>query len=322
MPLFTWSTDRFAERDGFAVWREELLPPLGIGAEPVPSETGRFHATMTYREKGSLSHAKVRADPHLIMRRPREIARRVRRGYSVYREFGPGCWFRYAGSEFVTNTGDLVVTDADMPWESHTLGRDYRLEALLLPKTMLDPHLPRRRRPMAVRLTGRSGAEAIAADYHRSLTREWDRLDPAMFDAMADTFCRLLALTCGAAAGDHGEAIRDARLHEAKRYCERHLADPDLSPSQVAEALGISVRSLHLLFEPTGTSFARYVTRRRLAECRAALAGAAGHRRPVAEIAFAWGFNSLPTFYRAFQREFGIAPSDIRDTPSNPSCAE
>jgi AraC-like DNA-binding protein len=32
----------------------------------------------------------------------------------------------------------------------------------------------------------------------------------------------------------------------------------------------------------------------------------------VTDIAFAWGFGSLPSFYRAFRAEFGLSPSDLR----------
>jgi AraC-like DNA-binding protein len=35
--------------------------------------------------------------------------------------------------------------------------------------------------------------------------------------------------------------------------------------------------------------------------------------RSVTDIAFAWGFNSLVTFYRAFQQAFGAAPGELRD---------
>lgn len=307
-----WSTDAVAEEDGFAFWRDEFLPSLGIAAEPDPEVSGPFHARMTHRAKGPLRHVKGEADPHRVMRRPREIARRERRGYSIYREIGEGCWFHYGGTEFVTNTGDLVITDADTPWESRSLGQRYKLETLLVPKLLLDPHLPRFHRPLSVRLSGQAGVEALAADYFQSLMREWERLDGPTMEATADNFCRLIAIACGAAAGEHQTAIQAAKLTEAKRYSDRHLADPELSPGQVAAALGISVRALHLLFEPSGTSFARHVMRRRLEECRVALASPLGARRSVAEIAYGWGFNSLPTFYRAFQREFGITPGDVR----------
>ena len=307
-----WSTDAVAEEDGFAFWRDEFLPPLGIAAEPDPLVSGPFRARMAHRTKGPLRHVKGEADPHRVMRRARDIARQERRGYSIYRELGEGCWFRYGGVEFVTNTGDLVITDADTPWESHSLGIRYNLETLLVPKLLLDPHLPRLGRPLLVRLSGRVGAEALAADYLQSLMREWDRLDTPTMDAMADNFCRLIAIACGAAAGAQPAAIQAARLAEAERYCDTHLADPNLSPGRVAEALGISVRALHLLFEPTGTSFGRYLMRRRLEECRAALSSPLADRRSVAAIAFGWGFNSLPTFYRAFGSEYGMAPGKLR----------
>jgi AraC-like DNA-binding protein len=106
------------------------------------------------------------------------------------------------------------------------------------------------------------------------------------------------------------DAVRAGRLVAAKRHIECHLAEPDLSPATVAAAPHISVRTLHLLFEPTGTSFAHHVLRRRLEECRAALL--AGPARAVTDIAFAWGFNNLSSFYRAFQAAFGMSPGDLR----------
>ena len=42
----------------------------------------------------------------------------------------------------------------------------------------------------------------------------------------------------------------------------------------------------------------------------AALAGPGG--RAVTELALAWGFGSLTTFYRAFQRAYGAAPGELR----------
>jgi AraC-like DNA-binding protein len=103
-----------------------------------------------------------------------------------------------------------------------------------------------------------------------------------------------------------------ARLEGAKRHIHENLAEPHLTPASTAAALGISVRHLHLLFEPTGISFAQYVLRQRLRQCRAAFTSPMGTRRSVADIAFGWGFNSLATFYRAFEREFGLPPAALR----------
>ena len=115
---------------------------------------------------------------------------------------------------------------------------------------------------------------------------------------------------CG--ASDEGtergrDSLRSAQLAAVKRYVDLHLADPGLTPASAAAALGISARQLHRLFEPSGSSFARYVLRQRLLRCRDTIAGATGTGRSVVDIAFGWGFNSMATFYRAFVSEFGIA---------------
>jgi AraC-like DNA-binding protein len=78
----------------------------------------------------------------------------------------------------------------------------------------------------------------------------------------------------------------------------------------VASALGVSLRSLHVAFEPAGTTVTNYIRRRRLDECRAALLN--DPSRPVTDIAFAWGFGSLSGFYRAFRAAFDATPGDLR----------
>ena len=128
-----------------------------------------------------------------------------------------------------------------------------------------------------------------------------DLLDDREAALIADNFGRLLAVACSAATGDHKELVRLAQLEEAKRYIDLHLADPGLTPEKAAGALRMSVRQLHRLFEPSGASFAQHVTRRRLEECRAAVMNPTGGR-PVADIALAWGFNSLATFNRTSGR--------------------
>jgi AraC-like DNA-binding protein len=129
--------------------------------------------------------------------------------------------------------------------------------------------------------------------------------------AIVDNFCRLLALACGSAPGDQRVATRAAKLRQVKDYIALHLSEPDLNPSMVAAAMKISVRQLHLLFEPTGTSFTEHVLGRRLEECRLILESPSGRARSVTDIAYAWGFNSLASFYRAFGQRFGVSPGTL-----------
>ncbi len=104
-----------------------------------------------------------------------------------------------------------------------------------------------------------------------------------------------------------GEALRQLRLARILAYIDENLADPDLCAHETARALGLSVRGLHLALAPERLSFNLLVQRRRLAACLILL------RRPdrgdrIVDIAFACGFNSLSSFYRAFRRSFGGCP--------------
>jgi AraC-like DNA-binding protein len=107
-----------------------------------------------------------------------------------------------------------------------------------------------------------------------------------------------------------GEALRRLRSQRIITYIYQNLADPDLCAAGAARALGLSVRSLHLALAPEGESFNLLVQRRRLAACLALL-----HRPDrgdrIADIAFACGFNSLSSFYRAFRGCFGACPRSL-----------
>jgi AraC-like DNA-binding protein len=97
------------------------------------------------------------------------------------------------------------------------------------------------------------------------------------------------------------EALRTERLERIRMYVEWHLTDPELSAHGAARALGMSVRSLHLALAPSGVSFGELVQCRRLAACHAQL-NRPDNGATIADIAFAGGFNSLSSFYRAFRR--------------------
>jgi transcriptional regulator GlxA family with amidase domain len=103
---------------------------------------------------------------------------------------------------------------------------------------------------------------------------------------------------------------RPARLQAARDFVERNLDRGDLNPEMVAHALHISVRQLHLLFEPTGMSFSRHVLARRLERARSMLATEPD--RKVIAIVVECGIESSSVFYRGFRAQFGVNPTQYR----------
>jgi AraC-like DNA-binding protein len=229
----------------------------------------------------------------------------------LYQEVSDGAAFQHAGNEYTTRPGDLLLTDPTIPISGRPRSaHDYR--RWMLPRAWIEPHLPSGRRPLSVQFAGSHGINGLVQAYLRALNDALDECDSAELPGIIDNFCRLLALACGGGPGDQRAATRAAKLRQVKDYVALHLSEPDLTPARVAAAMKISVRQLHLLFEPTETSFAEHVLARRLEECRAILQRPSSSARSITDIAFAWGFNNLTSFYRAFQRRFGVSPGALR----------
>jgi AraC-like DNA-binding protein len=111
------------------------------------------------------------------------------------------------------------------------------------------------------------------------------------------------------------------RLAAIRAYIETYAHDPDLCPRRCARALGISVRSLHLALAGGDLRFSELVAHARLMLCASQLTGP---QKPatVMTAAFNCGFGSMASFYRAFKRQFGTSPAELRsqtDTPDLPS---
>ena len=75
--------------------------------------------------------------------------------------------------------------------------------------------------------------------------------------------------------------------------------------------LGMSRSSVYRLLESEG-GVARYIQRHRLAECFAQLSDPS-NTKPVVEIADESGMPDPSSFSRAFRREFGLSPTDVRE---------
>jgi AraC-like DNA-binding protein len=99
---------------------------------------------------------------------------------------------------------------------------------------------------------------------------------------------------------------------------EEHLGDSDLSPSSTARRLGISVRQLHALFAEHDRSFAAEVRRRRLELARRDLMDPARSHLRVIDISVEAGFVNVASFHRAFRRQFGQTPAQIRAAALGP----
>ena len=105
-------------------------------------------------------------------------------------------------------------------------------------------------------------------------------------------------------------AIESVLFERARLYIETHLGDFDLTPDRIAQQLRISRSALYRAFESVG-GVAGYILRKRLRAAHAELV--AFNDRQVQEIAYRNGFKLASDFTRAFRREFGVSPREMRE---------
>lgn len=312
MQKISISTDARPDSEQFDFWREECGEGMfGVtGERPRPGAfKGRADLTMT----GSLLRFEFDVDNFVTTRRHQEIARLGWQDWiAVFHEKGEVTQHVHRGREIVTRTGDLIVADFTLPFSNTPRGTHCLNDIWFLPRTLIEPHLPAGNGPLSTHFTGQTGVGAIIQAYIGGLGATLESLNELEAAVVADNLGRLIAIGCGSLAAEQRGAVDAGQLAAIKQHIRRNLADPHLSPGSVAAAHLVSIRRVHLLFEPTGTSFSGYVTQLRLTACHAALLDPMNAQRSVMDVAFAWGFNSLSTFYRGFARQFGMSPRDMR----------
>ena len=153
----------------------------------------------------------------------------------------------------------------------------------------------------------------LLADYMRLLLRNVPNLTdddaPRLVDATRAMVAACLAPFSNQVA-EARPAINATFMERVRQTVRRHLRSPDLGPGLICRDAATSRSQLYRLLEGEG-GVARYIQRLRLSEAFSLLSsGPQG--LTIGDIAETFCFADSSSFAKAFRREFGVAPSDIR----------
>ena len=95
-------------------------------------------------------------------------------------------------------------------------------------------------------------------------------------------------------------------------HIRAHLADTELTHSQVAAVHHMAPRTLHRLFEHEPYTVTDYIRARRLEATMRDLTDPLLAHRSIAAIAARWCFTDQAHFTRAFHTRYGVNPSVAR----------
>jgi AraC-like DNA-binding protein len=321
--LLQFSTDHLRAHERFDYWCEERGRSLFGVTMTLPRERRLdFHGRFSAVAVGGAMLAEMRASAYEVSRTRADISRASSDGLVLSHQIkGPG-WLDLGdrGRRFIENDS-LGVGHCDTPYAATpTTTGAFHFRVLKIPVAGNELLSGRVHDLWSEPLQRANRLTMLISASFTALAEEAMALSSAEAVTSLDNLAGLVLLARGRAVPNTPEsraALRAGYLHAARRIIKAELLRPDLSPELVAEKLGVSLRQLHVLFEPTGTTFARYVLALRLERARALLEQ--GRARSVVDIAFDCGFHSIATFYRAFRAAYGAAPRDWLAVRFNPS---
>lgn len=318
--MLSFTTDDLRPQDRFDYWCEVRARNLfGVTISLKPHERLNFRGRFSAVPVGGAILSNMQASPYSVSRTAADVSRASSDSLCIYQQTGGTSWFNSKGGEFVVSADEIAISHTDLPYLTRpTTAHGFDLRVLKIPVAGREDILRQARGLAPSLLRDDPRLKTVISASFAALAADCAKNPEADFDLTVGHLAQLALLARGRARPGSPEtrtALRFGFLQAARNILARNLHRPNLTPAAVATELGISLRQLHLLFEPTGMSFARTLTAMRAGEARRLLKNAP--RQPVAEIAQASGFDSSATFYRVFRNIYGMTPGDARGAAFN-----
>jgi len=269
-----------------------------------------FFASVDAAFMGEVALGRLKATAQDFDRSRYKIARDGMDGYLLQFYLRGQSATRGGSNAEVAGEGDLYVIDMAQPLATST--SDHDQISLVVP-----------RRLMAERLDGPDGVHmrvvpaglplvALFRDSLKSLQRQIDGMSRREAEAALPPLLDLAAAAINGHVDERSMAgVNLAQFVAVRRHVEERLLDPGLTLDGVLAAFGLSRRKAYRLFEPVG-GFATHVNRRRLQRSLLALRSAEWRHLTISEIGSAHCFANAENFSRAFRREYGLSPREVR----------
>ncbi|MET9994879.1 helix-turn-helix domain-containing protein [Streptomyces mutabilis] len=302
-PVQAFSTARVPPELRLPAWEEHNADAL-IALKCRTREGEEFRAREDNLQLGRVHLARVRSTAHSVERSLDLIGQQPTGAVALFVSLHGEALFEQAGRRQILRPGDLLVCDADERFvRGFADGLDelaLRVDRRVLPE---EARSPAPGEPLIIR---RSEASPYGRAIARLVGRAVDGHDPTPPDEQ--TIVDLLSVLVS------DGAVRPHVLHRALAcaHVEDRLRDPRLSATEVAQAVGISVRQLTRVFADMGKTFPRHVLGRRLDLAHNLLTGPDAPTLSTAGVAARCGFRSTAHFSQTFQERFGIAAGELR----------
>lgn len=307
LPSFEFSVTGLARSDQFAAWHDTFAPILEL--TDINDSTTEFRGRQKLWDLGNLVFAQISTDELAFASLPGHVRREPLDHWMITLLRSGKNRTDSERKAFAGGPGEVQI---------HPLGRPFVGE--ISKSEMLMLFVPRDfGHETAVALSSaelsklETGMGRLFSDYLIGVANRLPMLTQDDLPGLvAATRAMILACVSPSPENIEGaeEPITGVLLERARKIVQTRLLDPRLGVELVRRELGVSRTRLYNLFEPFG-GVMHYIQHRRLLDAHSALADSDDHRL-ILRIAEEHGFSDGAEFSRAFKREFGYSPSEVR----------
>jgi AraC-like DNA-binding protein len=312
-----FTTDSAPRHRKLALW-QDIVCDVFVQLDCKSDLGSAFRGSVSRSMLGPVACTQVASSPQRVFRTPSRIARSSEDFILVaLGRQGVGAVLQ-DDREAIIHPGEFAIYDTTRPYELQ-FNADFIQTIFQVPRSALHQRIAGTETLTAISFARQLPLQRLALDFMAAISGMVDQVDHDTGARLSDQALDLLAMAMSerlTGSTPQPSTHRSVLLYRLKAHIRARLADPELSLSETAAALGISSRYINNLLADEQTSFQRYVLCQRLELCKRDLAAPAHAHRHVGEIAFAWGFNDLSHFGRAFREQYGLSPRGWRQSRS------
>lgn len=306
---YMFSTSEIETGDQFEAWRQ-LVDPMLDASLPHGHRPSGYRAEMKAWHLGNMIISRELFSAVNFQLRPESVRKtRVDHWFLTLNRAGKTTTFCNDTVD-QSEPGALRLRSLTRPFEGQS--SDSNLLFLYLPR---DLYTDISGRLDALRNVALSGPMiGLLSDFLLSLERRLPMLTEVEVSATASAL-KAMVSACLVPDGKDDRhsvagAVNEVLADRVRRYIGQNLSMPHLGPEHICETLGLSRSKLYRHFEASG-GVMREIRQQRLLASKAALVDRAD-TRPIYRIAEDCGFASAEDFSKAFRRQFGLTPGDLR----------